>query len=399
MRARGLRPLWLGVVLAACAACGDDDPMSPDDGGGGGAPLAFEDFQAAAVVIGQTDMSSGDANAGGAVGPMGLDSPLGSPALGSLYVPDHLNHRVLGFGTVPSASGVAADFVMGQDDFASNASGLSASAFNLPVTCVVAEGRLFLLDLGNNRVLIWNSLPASSRPADLVVGQPDFTTKTGATTDAKLFAPHDLAVAGGRLFVADAFNHRVLIWNAIPTTSGQPADVVVGQPTFTANGSGLSATAFDEPVGVWAGATRLVVADYGNRRVLIYNSVPAANGAAADLVVGAPDFTTAGGSTPTATTTVGPYGVASDGQSLFVADKAAHRVLIYPFPTASGAPARGILGQTHFTLGAANDPDQDGTPGAVSARTFFGPTRVAVLGTRLVVTDQGNNRLLVFASR
>jgi len=46
------------------------------------------------------------------------------------------------------------------------------------------------------------------------------------------------------------------------------------------------------PQGVWIQNGKLYVADTQNNRVLIYNSIPTANGAAADVVLGAPNFTT-----------------------------------------------------------------------------------------------------------
>ena len=38
---------------------------------------------------------------------------------------------------------------------------------------------------------------------------------------------------GQRLYVTDLGHNRVLIWNSIPTQNGQAADVVVGQPNMT----------------------------------------------------------------------------------------------------------------------------------------------------------------------
>ena len=46
------------------------------------------------------------------------------------------------------------------------------------------------------------------------------------------------------------------------------------------------------PQGVWIQNGRLYVADTQNNRVLIYNQIPTANGASADVVLGQPDFTT-----------------------------------------------------------------------------------------------------------
>jgi hypothetical protein len=66
-----------------------------------------------------------------------------------------------------------------------------------------------------------------------------------------------------KLIVADAWNHRVLIWNEFPTQNGQPADVVIGQPGMQNNlpnvegvGTVASAKNLYWPYGVWSdGAT------------------------------------------------------------------------------------------------------------------------------------------------
>ena len=44
--------------------------------------------------------------------------------------------------------------------------------------------------------------------------------------------------------------------------------------------------------GVWIQNGKLYIADTQNHRVLIFNSIPTANGAAADVVLGQPDFST-----------------------------------------------------------------------------------------------------------
>lgn len=401
-RSRRIGVLLLSMSLTMLAGCGDDDPVAPS-GGGGPTPLSFDTFQAATLAIGQPDLASGDVNAGGSTNAMGLASTYCAPARGSLYVPDQGNARVLGFASVPTASGAGADFVLGQPDFTSNTGGVAANKFSGPICCTVAGGKLFLVDINNNRVLIWNSLPTSDTPADVVVGQADFTSNTANATQDGLSQPVKVFVSGGKLFVADAVNNRVLIWNSIPTSNGAPADVVVGQPDFTTATAGLSATAFGIPRGLWVGGGKLVVADDNNDRVLIWNSIPTANGEPADVVVGAPDFTTAGSNTPSATSIGSPMGVAGDGQNLYVADAGFHRVLVYPFPTENGAAATQVLGQTNFTLSAGDDPNQDGvSEGVVSARTFgesgLSPNEITIIGRQLFVADYGNSRIMVFTS-
>ncbi|MGQ0720951.1 MAG: hypothetical protein ACT4PE_05165 [Candidatus Eiseniibacteriota bacterium] len=389
---------WLPLLVLA-ASCGDDNPAAPgaDDDAGPPAGLRFVDFQAAAVVIGQSDKGSGTSNAGGSTNAVGMIQPYGAGS-GSFYVTDQLNSRVLGFAGVPGADGMAASFVLGQPDFSSNNPGTSAQSFEDPFHCVVAGGKLFVVDTGNQRVLIWNSLPTSNVPADVVVGQPDFDSSDPATTQAGLAGPVRAAVAGSRLIVCDSANHRVLIWNTIPTANGAPADVVLGQTDFTSAVPGMTASRFTAPWALWTDGTRVVVGDTGNRRVLIWSSFPTSNGEPADVVVGAADFSSAGGTTPSATSINHPAGAASDGTSLFIADQVFERVLIFtPFPTENGAAATGVLGQASFTNVAPNDANQDGVrDSGPTARTFLSPVDVTVVGDRLLVADHSNNRVLVF---
>jgi hypothetical protein len=52
-------------------------------------------------------------------------------------------------------------------------------------------------------------------------------------------------VAGGKIYVGDAGNNRVLVYNTIPTTNGSFADMVIGQPNFTTTSGGTTATNFN----------------------------------------------------------------------------------------------------------------------------------------------------------
>jgi hypothetical protein len=179
---------------------------------------------------------------------------------------------------------------------------------------------------------------ADGAAADFVLGQSDFTSSSSGTSDTKFANPYYSAVAGGKLLVTDFNNNRVLIWNSLPTTNGAPADVVVGQPDFTtaAIPAGVTAASI-VPFCPWTDGTRLVVGDFRGRRVLIWNPIPTTNNAPADVVVGAADFTTVG------SLWFGP-GATSDGTSLFVSDTDNHRVLIYrPFPTTSDPLPSGVL--------------------------------------------------------
>ena len=116
-------------------------------------------------------------------------------------------------------------------------------------------------------------------------------------------------------------------------------------------------------------------------------------------MIGQTDFTLARDDAK-ATVLKQPAAIARAGKQLLVADAGHNRVLVWnTLPTANGAPADVVLGQGTFTLVAANDDTQTGTTGtAPTARTMAYPSGVAVAGDALVVSDTLNRRFLVFRS-
>lgn len=157
----------------------------------------------------------------------------------------------------------------------------TANSLSLP-SAVWSDGtRLVVADTLNNRVLIWNSFPTSNgQAADLVLGQADFVSADPNRSSAVnpppaantlQFPQLGVYVLNNQLFVADAYNHRVMIWNSFPTSNGQAANAVIGQPNFTSNTPGTTATTLNQPSGVFAVGTQLFVTDTNNNRVMIYN--------------------------------------------------------------------------------------------------------------------------------
>jgi hypothetical protein len=200
---------------------------------------------------------------------------------------------------------------------------------------------------------------SNDQAATIVMGFKTFTQRLGTQSDAfanTLDSPYFLSVYGTHVFVADFENDRVLIFNNFPTAMDNPADVVVGQCALTVGGAfnegqtTCSAMSLGQPAGAFYDGTHLFIADSGNNRVLIFNSLPTSDHATADVVVGQQNFTgrsvNQGLAAPTAQTLDSPMGVYSDGTNLYVADTANNRVLIYNgIPVTNNAAASLVLGQ------------------------------------------------------
>ena len=317
----------------------------------------------ATFVIGQNSFTVNDPNRGTTPAANTLSGVQGSMIEWqnrTLYVPDTGNHRVLGFNPVPTASDTSANIVLGQADFASASSGTSATQISSPSGVFVTDPQFFIADTGNNRVLIWDSIPANNTvAANYVVGQTDFTAAASGCSASTLSGPAGVFVGADKLVVADNANNRILIWNTIPSANAVAADIVVGQQNFDSclpndsDGDGVtdtvSASTLNNPGGIWTDGTRLLIADTGNHRVLLWNTFPTTNGQAADVVLGQTDMTTA----LTELSQSGlnsPRSVTSNGNQIIVADSGNARALVWnAFPATNKEPADVVLGQIDFT--------------------------------------------------
>lgn len=367
--------------------------------------------QSAKAVIGQVDFETSAAHQGETPDANTLDGPSGNPVFagGRLYIADQDSNRVLGFTGVPSANNAQASLVLGQSNFTSTAPGSTQATLDGPVSLSSDGTRLAVADKNNSRVLLHTSLPASTgaTPA-LVIGQPAFGDALAGCTRQALNSPEGVFIGHGKLLVADTANSRVLVWNSLPSTHGAPADLVLGQAGFThcvendANDDLTpedtpSASTLWNPTGVWTDGTRLVVVDSYNNRVLLWNQFPTRNGQPADAVLGQPSFTSRAAAT-TASAMNTPVAVASTGLQLFVADHQNNRVLVWnQLPTTNGAAADLVLGQPDFTSAHMADPDSPG--GNPSARSTYRPSGMLLNWPQVLVSDYGNNRVLVFESR
>jgi hypothetical protein len=235
-----------------------------------------------------------------------------------------------------------------------------------------------------------------------VVGQEKFYRSLPGLSDSRLNLPESLCVADNRLIVADSGNNRVLIWNSIPSTDGAPADIVLGQEGFESSTilEPPSAASLNFPTALWSDGSILVVLDAGNNRILVWNSLPTLlSGDDADVVIGQKDFISnepnMGQAVPSEYTldfSDNGGGLYANGSQLFVADSANHRILIWEFPLTTEKAASGLIGQNDYDLG---DPNRGSVTGD---DTFLNPSGVYQFYRQLIVTDNGNNRYLIFES-
>lgn len=243
-------------------------------------------------------------------------------------------------GCLWGMSVAAATLTTGQSiDFALGVPGLNNSGggllFNHPGGLASDGTALVMADRMNNRVLIWKQAPTSNTAPDLVLGQPDMLQSLAGSAANQMNFPGQVSIGGGKLVVADSGNDRVLVWNSLPTRNGQAADLV-----FTLTSSNGNGPRIEWPWGVWTDGTRLIVASTSIGMVNVWNTFPTAANTppsytlnARNPITGSADFGT-------------PRNIATDGSSyLIIGDHNAKNVtgsgigafVWNSFPTADSA--------------------------------------------------------------
>jgi DNA-binding beta-propeller fold protein YncE len=361
--------------------------------------VAVEEKETGAyLVIGQGDFSMSQSNRGADdPGDNTLCEPQFVTKFGDmLFVSDRGNHRVLIWEQFPQENGEPSSLVLGQEDFADclenrgmtttldeMTSGLgdeSLDGFTIskseedtlsqPAGIEVIDGKLYVVDSGNHRVLRWSGLPSDDGEAPgLVLGQDNMddneANRRGFVGSGSLFFPMGIHSGDGkRVFVADKDNHRVLIWSKIPFSDGWNADVSLGQGGMDErwpnrgdfDNVGQDTLSFPTGVHFDEEGERIFVVDQGNNRVLIWNTIPRETGTAADVVIGQKDFFSRepnrgnGHGRPSSDGFYFPTDVVFGKTGLFVSDTGNNRVLYWKeVPTENGQPADLVIGQTIFT--------------------------------------------------
>ncbi len=333
-------------------------------------PLESTSFSpVATAVIGQADFTSNKSNQGQAQpsnssfsGPVGAHTAFetngvvgGAFAGGSLYVLDSGNNRLMVFPQQSSGTFTTANRLLGQVDFQYN-------SINL------IEGREFFFQgYGGALVIDWKSTP-----------------------------PH--------LYVSDPGNNRILCYaDYRKVAPGVTADMVLGQPDlYTAeinypqnSPNQLSNQGLYAPEGLALDASgNLWVADTGNGRVLRFPAPFAQTQGSPvlpNLVLGQTSFyqkvTDASSQNMRS-----PWGVGFTVLGyLLVSDSALNRVLFFQAPTGgdftNGQLASYVIGQPNF-----GPPSEAAGPGLLSQPSLL----TLDVDDTLYVADTGNNRIVVY---
>ncbi len=214
---------------------------------------------------------------------------------GRVFVADSGARKIL----VISADGSTISVYAGSGSAGSeNGNSLATAQFSEPVSLAVTEdGRLFIGDVGSNRIRVINANGS--------------TVSTYFDGDGQ-FVPNDISIAAdGRIFVADTDNNRIAVINAAGTAVANYAGANAGYVD-----GAIASAQFNQPQAAFIAGRTVFVADSNNdvvrlidARVSTVSTLIADTG---DLVLDAPAGIV----------------VSTDGSSVFIADQNNHRIVL-----------------------------------------------------------------------
>lgn len=231
-------------------------------------------------VLGQPNFTSN--TAGTTAGLLSAPTSVFVDGSGNLWVADKDNNRVMRFNNASGKpNGANADGVLGQLDFVTSTSGTTASKFDAPWGVYVdVSGKLWVADRYNSRVLRFDNAAglANGSAANGVLGQTDFVTSTSGLSQSKFDGPRGMFMDGmGRLYVGDEGNSRIIVFtNAAAKPNGANADNVLGQPDFVTTGGVTSQTGLNYPSTIFIdnANNHIWIPDTYSHRILRYDVSP-----------------------------------------------------------------------------------------------------------------------------
>jgi sugar lactone lactonase YvrE len=186
-------------------------------------------YRPADFVLGQSSFTSGNfgTSASALHTPRGVSYDSNT---GYLYIADTDNNRVVIWTTAVSANNQPADRVLGQTSMTDgNAGAVSAQTLNQPARVSVSSSSsvVYVADTGNNRALTYKStILTNGQAANTVTGQGSMTSSTSTASQTGLSSPNTVVAdpTNGRVYIADTANNRVLVYgNTGPSTPSASA--------------------------------------------------------------------------------------------------------------------------------------------------------------------------------
>ncbi len=350
-----------------------------------GGPTTLTINMQARRVIGQANFTENLPNRGGAATAATLNQPRGIQVFnGNIYIADTDNNRVLVFHGEPTTDGANADEVIGQATFTATSAGLGPNGLSAPQGIAITPDYLAIAEWGNARV----GVRFTNAQPPIFLGQPDSASNTpnnGGVSAQSMGPSTGVATFGNKLLVADPGNNRILVYDTATWATHAAAIQVLGQPNFTSNALSAAVDGLDTPYGIFTDSRRVYISDAGNNRIVMYEGLPTPLRPEPLLVWGSFG--------QTATTLNNQVSGFADGNRLFVADRGNDRIMVFDaIPATSRDPASVVIGQPNFATGDHNQCSCE----IAKPNSLWGANFVTWDGCRLYVSDTQNNRVLVY---
>lgn len=191
---------------------------------------------------------------------------------GNVFIADTGNHRVRKVATdgkITTVAGMGGVTLFNLGTYSGDGGPATQAGLSSPRGVAVAGGKIYIADMGNSRIRMVDKLDGTGTITTVAGnGTPGYTGDGLPATVAQLRRPHSVSVdALGHLLIADTDNHAVrkgVVGGVITTVVGRGA----GEPGFDGDGGSATGALIRRPEGLSVGmGGRLVIADTGNNRI------------------------------------------------------------------------------------------------------------------------------------
>ncbi|HEY0070186.1 MAG TPA: alkyl hydroperoxide reductase [Chloroflexia bacterium] len=242
-----------------------------------------------------------------------------------------------------------------------------------------AGGRLFIADTGNNRVLVAQVTGESKARVVQTIGSGEAGMRDGAFAEATLHAPEGMALHGDTLYIADTENHSI---RAAHLDSGTLETVAgTGEQAYTRAGGVGTSAALSSPWDLLVRDNRLYIAMAGTHQLwrmdLQSGEVRPFVGSGRENIDDGPH---------SRATLAQPSGLTTDGERLYFADSESSAVRVSDFDP--NGYTQTLLGEGLFEFG-----DKDGKGLTVRLQHNLG---VSYHNGKIYIADTYNNKVKTY---